>query len=44
MEKLQALAVARGIKRAGVPWKECCGPIGSRANIIAALRSQYTGK
>ena len=38
MEQLQSKAIKRGIKVPGKSWKECCGPIGSRANIIAALR------
>ena len=39
MENLHAMAVERGIKRDEASWKDCCPPMGNRANIIAALRA-----
>ena len=38
IEHLQCVAVARGIKKSGESWQACCGPLGNRVNIIAALR------
>ena len=41
--QLRCIAIARGIKRNGSTWKECCGPLGNRANIIAALKKYDEG-
>ena len=43
IEQLQAMAIERGIKRPGESWKVCCGPLGNRANIIAAIRRHEEG-
>ena len=37
-ERLRDLAIERGLKKPGQTWKEACGPMGNKANIISALR------